>query len=112
MLQGIQGHPVHIVETLQKASSLLACSVHNSCCVRRKEGRFTHPWQPARLIGRNSVWVRCVRRACCATAALGGILRHKGSTHSLTPNGLTGVVDSMVSAYKRQAGTRTQISGM
>ena len=23
----------------------------------RKEGRFTHPWQPARLIGWNSVWV-------------------------------------------------------
>ena len=22
-----------------------------------KEGRFTHPWQPARLIGWNSVWV-------------------------------------------------------
>ena len=23
----------------------------------RKEGRFTHPWQPARLIGWNNVWV-------------------------------------------------------
>ena len=23
----------------------------------RKEGRFTHPWQPARLIGWSSVWV-------------------------------------------------------
>ena len=23
----------------------------------KKEGRFTHPWQPARLIGWNSVWV-------------------------------------------------------
>ena len=23
----------------------------------RKEGRFTHPWQPARLIGWKSVWV-------------------------------------------------------
>ncbi len=26
-------------------------------CKGRKEGRFTHPWQPARLIGWNSVWV-------------------------------------------------------
>ncbi len=26
-------------------------------CHGRKEGRFTHPWQPARLIGWNSVWV-------------------------------------------------------
>ena len=30
----------------------------------RKEGRLTHPWQPARLIGWNSVWVgQCDIRA-------------------------------------------------
>ena len=34
-------------------------SMHNSLIssLARKEGRFTHPWQPARLIGWNSVWV-------------------------------------------------------
>ena len=30
---------------------------HGSKSEGRKEGRFTHPWQPARLIGWNSVWV-------------------------------------------------------
>ena len=43
---------------LQKASAsiaLLLCKKHSSID-RRKEGRCTHPWQPAKLIGWNSVW--------------------------------------------------------
>ncbi len=33
------------------------CFMRLAGCPGRKEGRFTHPWQPARLIGWNSVWV-------------------------------------------------------
>ena len=29
----------------------------SECCWKEGQGRFTHPWQPARLIGWNSVWV-------------------------------------------------------
>ena len=45
--------PTHIGQILPDLSNFLWRPVS----MFRKEGRFTHPWQPARLIGWNSVWV-------------------------------------------------------
>ena len=52
LVRGLRGHMWLPTATrkLERRQLSLACS-------GRKEGRFTHPWQPARLIGWNSVWV-------------------------------------------------------
>ena len=52
---GKVGRPATICYRAPDWSVLLGSRLCTCDCW--KEGRFTHPWQPARLIGWNSVWV-------------------------------------------------------
>ena len=69
-------HSPSLCSSLLSAIIIVATVLHAHdpeilvCC--RKEGRFTHPWQRAKLIGWNSVWVG----QCCSMNLLGTLSAH------------------------------------